>query len=1248
VGERMHCTKLFLIAFIYLFLDSVILFGEVKQDFQCGNIDLDIIPDQIMNHSSTESIERSEYNIDLALHIIYGKYDQTDINVSISVNQYYANASFVVYDIFSKHWVMDEIINFTEPNQTIQITIPDKAGPHYIQAYGPDENTIITAAVTNSEGEILSSWNSEDYILQQEVTSSASVFYIFDTGEGVTDVGNIPDDELMSAIDRLNDNMQLSQLSFSIDTINRVHNNDWAIGMDIGAQTYESVPALSIEPTEILNIFSIIGYSHNLALGGVGIFPWYLDTWDSVYYRATIKSFYYTDQALAESRSHVFDHEVGHALGLLHTFNYGCGSSQHGDYVDDTPMHAGANWGCAEGTDSCPNDPGLDPVDNLMNYVYSTECPMSPFTPGQGIRAIWAIDTWVPTLIDTIIPSIWYVSVNGSDEAGDGSESNPFESIQMGLNISNHNDTIMVLPGIYKEWIHWPEKSGLKLIGSGIGNSFIDGDSIVNEPGTTMIYFPNTASGIIDTTTLISGFTIQNGSKGISCHNSSPKIKNCIIKSNVSRNAGGGIALWDSSNAILDNVIISGNISSWRWPPGPGADNNGQGGGVSIINSSPTFRNVEITENFSRLLGGGVSVSNGAPNFINCYIFNNYSEQKGGGIYSQGISNIQFTDSKIFNNESGYWGGGIHFGTPGFVDSVQVYLTNVDIFYNQAIFGGGICLSDPIVLNLAGCTIKENIASTIGGGIAIENSGYDSGIIFLDPIYRNNIYSNMIVSEDPSLRGQGMDIFLNNDFTMDVIVDTFTVLNPSDYYCNPIGNFNFDILNSVNGSLINDDVFVSPDGDNNNNDGLSSETPFKTIEYALSRIYTDSISSNTINLKPGTYGPSTNGEQFPIIWPKFVNLSGSGKEQTIISVENLYKRGIIFNHISEVVIDSLTFKYGAGVELHNSSAIFNDVSFSSNFSYNGGAVHCNNNSSPVFNNTTFENNVCEFDENNSWNDDSGQGGAVYVGHESAPSFNYCLFINNRAEGFGGAVTVGYGSPSFNYCLFTENISDASGASIFIGSSPSDSIHIKNSTFYHNQSLDSSGANIVTNWTELFITNSIMKASQPVEFYNDDPNINIAFSNIDGGYEGEGNIDLDPLFCNPDSLDFNLIEESPCIGAGQDGGNMGGFGVGCASILYTDVLHIPDSYKLYQNYPNPFNPHTTIHYDLPKNSLVYITVYDMMGRVVKNLVNGMQTAGFKSIQWDATNNRSQAISAGIYIYTLHYGNNIETKKMILLK
>ena len=94
--------------------------------------------------------------------------------------------------------------------------------------------------------------------------------------------------------------------------------------------------------------------------------------------------------------------------------------------------------------------------------------------------------------------------------------------------------------------------------------------------------------------------------------------------------------------------------------------------------------------------------------------------------------------------------------------------------------------------------------------------------------------------------------------------------------------------------------------------------------------------------------------------------------------------------------------------------------------------------------------------------------------------------------------------------------------------------------------------------------------------------------------------------------------------------------------------IPDEFALHQNYPNPFNPTTTMRYDLPETDLVNITIYDMLGREVKTLINQTQDAGYRSVIWDATNDYGKPVSAGIYLYQIQVGEYISTKKMVLLK
>ena len=103
-----------------------------------------------------------------------------------------------------------------------------------------------------------------------------------------------------------------------------------------------------------------------------------------------------------------------------------------------------------------------------------------------------------------------------------------------------------------------------------------------------------------------------------------------------------------------------------------------------------------------------------------------------------------------------------------------------------------------------------------------------------------------------------------------------------------------------------------------------------------------------------------------------------------------------------------------------------------------------------------------------------------------------------------------------------------------------------------------------------------------------------------------------------------------------------FTVGTTSVVTTNG-EIPNKFKLYNNFPNPFNPSTKIKFDIPNSTLVKLTVYNILGKEVKTLVNDNMSAGSYSVEFTADN-----LSSGIYLYRIETSEFVGTKKMLLLK
>ena len=596
--------------------------------------------------------------------------------------------------------------------------------------------------------------------------------------------------------------------------------------------------------------------------------------------------------------------------------------------------------------------------------------------------------------------------------------------------------------------------------------------------------------------------------------------------------------------------------------------------------------------------------------------------------------------------------------------AILMYKAYPTIMYNRFIDNGSSAQAD---------NGNDPLAVTNGGAI----SHYDTGDVEFDED-RNNARSNRHSSRDIPEELNIQNNYFENNSSGDgknfysrgyegAIDVSYSIFDDIDCVSNSVNDFVLKsreneaeyIQNDISGNCIDGNSFyVSMEG-NNDNPGTESD-PFKTIGHALSFVKDDSTITTTIYVGNGVFSPSTTGEQFPIILPDYVHLIGTSRETSILDAEadsdkesrvikiveecenikvanftitggNAVSAGCIGGGGILVTHPDLEYVYDGPVSPVN--AVFENLIVTDNSAAAGGGISIWRVSGPTLSNLIIQENTSE-----------KYGGGLMIFTAVASVTDVTVSGNNcyTDDSFGGGIIINNSEVALTNVSVTDNTASFGGG-MSVGNSDVTLTHV---TISGNTATTSGGGFLSTPFSNNTLTNSIIWNNSPESIYAF-ATTTISYSDIQGGWGGEGNIDADPLFCNPDSSDFTLAENSPCVGTGESGVNMGAFGVGCEA-LSTDKDVIPLKYLLHQNYPNPFNPVTTLRYDLPENALVNITIYDMMGRQISTLVSSLQSAGYKSIQWNGTNDAGQPVSAGVYLYKIQAGDYSQTKKMVLLK
>ncbi len=305
----------------------------------------------------------------------------------------------------------------------------------------------------------------------------------------------------------------------------------------------------------------------------------------------------------------------------------------------------------------------------------------------------------------------------GNDETGDGSETNPFLTIQRGIDTAFAGDTVLIHDGTYtgtgNRDMSYMGKDIAVTSENGAEQAIIDCEGNSSNEHRAFVFNSGESSA------LLNGLTIKNAhyknfGGAIYCNGSSVNITNCIFENNSNENGyGGAVSYHTGSNGMISNCEFISNTTTHA------------GGGLSCQNSSPSIENCKFLYNQADY-GGGVHLGVSNSNLSGCLIAHNHANDYGGGLGIAG-NNPNISNCTIANNSATNYGGGVYC-----INSTTPTFSNCIIASNS--IGGSFYIDGPQSVPAITCS---DIFGNSGGDWVdyISDQFGVNGNISLDPLF---------------------------------------------------------------------------------------------------------------------------------------------------------------------------------------------------------------------------------------------------------------------------------------------------------------------------------------------------------------------------------------------------------------------------------------------------------------------------------------------------------------------------------